>query len=289
MEEVVAGLQQRLAENGDDPEGWLILGRTLKTMQRYAEAETALGNAYRLLPDNPMVMVELAETRLFASGQRQISAADRQLLETAIAIDPQQQKGLWLLGIAATQQGDDVKAVEVWQKLLVQLDPASDAAQTVTQQIETAQARLGQPVAAVSEKTSPGQPVATVSEDTGPVQDTASGFEIPVSITLAEELGGRLPGNATLFVFIHPAGARGMPLAVKRSAVTGFPVAVQFSDADMLQPGAALENFEQLDISARISMSGIANRASGDYQSVTTTFATNSQKAIALHIDQRVP
>ena len=60
MDELVANLQQRMEENPDDPEGWLILGRSLKTMQRYAEAETALSNAYRLLPDNALVMVELA-------------------------------------------------------------------------------------------------------------------------------------------------------------------------------------------------------------------------------------
>ena len=53
MDELVASLQQRMAENPDDPEGWLILGRSLKTMQRYAEAETALTNANRLVPDNP--------------------------------------------------------------------------------------------------------------------------------------------------------------------------------------------------------------------------------------------
>ena len=132
MNEMVAQLQQRMTENPDDPEGWVILGRSLKTMQRYAEAVTALTNANRLTPDTPLIMVELAEATLFASGKPEITADVRQLIEAALAIDPQQQKGLWLLGMAAASDGDEAQAIAVWQRLLSLLDPASGAAGTVT-------------------------------------------------------------------------------------------------------------------------------------------------------------
>jgi cytochrome c-type biogenesis protein CcmH len=272
MDQMVAQLQQRMAENPDDPEGWLILGRSLKTMQRYPEAVTALANANRLVPDTPMIMVELAEATLFASGQPQISPEARRLIESAVAIDPQQQKGLWLLGMAAAQEGDETQAIAVWQKLLSQLDPASGAAQSVTQQIEMAQARLGQ---AAPEVATP--------------EVAAAEFGIPVTITIAEELAGALPGNAALFVFIHPAGAAGMPLAVKRLAANGFPLSLHFSDADLLRPGMSLEDFEKLDISARISMTGTANIAPGDYQASRISLDTKAITEIALHLDQRVP
>ena len=80
MEDMVAQLQQRMAENPEDPEGWLILGRSLKSMQRYPEAVTALTNANRLVPDTPMIMIELAEARLFASGRAQISPESKLLI-----------------------------------------------------------------------------------------------------------------------------------------------------------------------------------------------------------------
>jgi cytochrome c-type biogenesis protein CcmH len=266
MIDMVAKLQQRMDENPDDPEGWIILGRSLKTMQRYDEAETALTNANRLLPDNPLIMVELAEARLFKSGKPEITAENRQLIEAALKIDPQQQKALWLLGMAAAQDGDEEYAIKVWQRLQSQLDPASGAARTVAQQIEMAQVRLGQPVA---------QP--------------AAGGEIPVTISIADDLNNAIPNNAVLFVFIHPAGTRGMPLAVKRLTAQGFPISLNFSDADLLRPETSLESFDQLDISARISMSGVANSASGDLQASLVTLDTKSVSAIALHLDQRVP
>ncbi len=267
MEEMVAGLQQRMNENPDDPEGWVILGRSLKTMQRYGEAETALRNAYRLMPDNAMVMVELAETSLFASGRPQVSDEMRQLLEAALKIDPQQQKGLWLLGMAAAQDGDHEKAVSIWQRLLDLLDPASGAAQTVTQQIEMSQEKGG----------------------LARTEESFSGFELPVNITLADELAGTLPASSTLFVFMHPAGQKGMPLAVKRISPPHFPFSMSFSNNDLLRPDTSLDEYPALDISARISMTGVANIASGDYQANAIKFDINVVQEIALHIDQRVP
>jgi cytochrome c-type biogenesis protein CcmH len=272
MDEMVASLQKRMEENPDDPEGWVILGRTLKTMQRYAEAETALRNANRLLPDNALVMVELAEASLFASGSPQVSDEMRQLLEAALKIDPQQQKGLWLLGMAAAQDGDHAKAVSIWQQLLGLLDPASGAAQTVSQQIEMSREKGG---------------LASAAQDE-PVE-SFTGFELPVDITLADDLAGPLPANSILFVFMHPAGQKGMPLAVKRIPSPRFPLSTSFSNKDLLQPGTSLNEYPELDISARISMSGIANIASGDYQATTFKFDTNVVQEIALHIGQRVP
>jgi cytochrome c-type biogenesis protein CcmH len=272
MNDMVAKLQQRMAENPNDPDGWLILGRTLKTMKRYKEAATALANANRLIPNTPLIMIELVEARLFESGRPQMPAESRAMLEAALKIDMEQQKGLWLLGMAAAQDGDDALAITVWKKLLSLLEPASGTAESLTQQIEMAQTRLGQPVTEVA--------VAEV---------TAAEFGIPVTVTIADDLAGTIAPTASLFVFIHPAGTAGMPLAVKRLAATGFPLSLNFNDADLLRPGNSLENFEQLDISARISMSGTANKAPGDYQANLATLNTKAVTEIALHLDQRVP
>jgi cytochrome c-type biogenesis protein CcmH len=272
MVEMVANLQKRMEENPDDPEGWVILGRSLKTMQRYAEAETALRNANRLLPDNALVMVELAEASLFASGKPQVNDEMRQLIEAALKIDPQQQKGLWLLGMAAAQDGDHAKAVSIWQQLLGLLDPTSGAAQTVTQQIEMSREKGG---------------LASTGQDE--TVESFTGFELPVNVTLADDLAGPLPANSKLFIYMHPAGQKGMPLAVKRIASPNFPLSIAFSNKDLLRPGTSLDEYPALDISARISMTGVAGIASGDYQSNTVEFDTNVVQEIALHISQRVP
>lgn len=294
MDELIASLQQRMAENPDDPEGWLILGRSLKSMQRYQEALSALSNAYRLLPDNPLVMIELAEAQLFASNQADIGPEARQLIDSALAIDPQLQKALWLRGMVAAQDGDEAQAIETWQKLLGLLDPASAGAQSVKQQIEMAQARLGEagtgPITSEAVSSEPAAPKPAVSETTAAATPTSvADGGIPVNVTIADDLHATMPGNAILFVFIHPAGARGMPLAVKRLAAGGFPLALNFTDADLLRPEMSLKDFEELDISARVSMVGNVVTAPGDYQANIVTVDTKAITAIALHLDQRVP
>jgi len=284
---MVAQLQQRMVENPEDVEGWLILGRTLKTMQRYAEAEAALTNANRLVPGTPIIMIELAEAKLFASGSPQVPAQAKQLIESALAIDPQQPKGLWLLGMVAVQQGDDAQAIETWQSLLDQLDPTSGPGQAVSEQINLAKTRMEQ----IGEQVAGSETQLTEIDnaEAPEVVPTAVVSGIPVTIGIADEFANSVPANATLFVFIHPAGTAGMPLAVKRMAARGFPISLNFTDADLLRPGTSLQDFEQLDISARISISGIANRAPGDYQANKVTLQTKAVRTIALTLDQRVP
>jgi cytochrome c-type biogenesis protein CcmH len=295
MDELIASLQQRMNENPDDPEGWLILGRSLKTMQRYAEAEDALSNANRLVPDNPSIMVELAETMLFNSGEPEVSPEARQLIESALAIDPNQQKGLWIMGMASAQAGDDTQAISYWTRLQEQLDPASGPFQAVTQQIEAAQTKMGIPVSASTGTAVAESSIESPSAEMPPMAKPVAGeaadgvFGIPATLTIGDGLEGPYPASATLFIFIHPAGAAGMPLAVKRLAPQGFPMSLTFTDADLLQPGGSLQAFELLDISARISMTGVANIASGDIQANRVTVNTKNVSAIDLHLDQRVP
>jgi hypothetical protein len=120
-------------------------------------------------------------------------------------------------------------------------------------------------------------------------ETTPGEFGIPATISIGDDLAENFPASATLFIFIHPAGAAGMPLAVKRLAPQGFPMSLTFTDADLLQPGGSLQAIELLDISARISMTGIANIASGDIQANRVTVNTKNVTAIDLHLDQRVP
>ena len=99
MDAMVASLRAKLTESPEHLEGWLLLSKTLKTMQRYPEALEALETAYRIAPDNPpYVAVELIEARIFSSGQGRIDNEMVTVLEEAVARDPSQQKGLVAAG-----------------------------------------------------------------------------------------------------------------------------------------------------------------------------------------------
>ena len=284
IDDLLVQLQQSLAEDPNNPEGWLILGRSLKSMQRYPEALNALERANELLPASPAIMVELAEAKLFASGNPTMGGDIRQLLESAISLDPQQQKGLWLLGMASAQSGDFEAAIAHWTTLQGMMDPASNAAMTVAQQIANAQSQLNSGTSMAAQT---GQNNGVMGSAPSNV-DTASDNAFTIDINLGEDLSPP-PANAVLFVFVHPSGQRGMPLAVKRIQAPEFPMSITLTDADALRPGTSLSDHAELDISARVSLSGVANSASGDYQANVATVASDSETTIALNLDQRVP
>lgn len=282
IDELLAQLQQSLAEDPNNPEGWLILGRSLKSMQRYPEALDAIERANELLPGSPAIMVELAEAKLFASGNPVMGPDIRQLLESAVSLDPQQQKGLWLLGMAAAQRGDFQDAIEYWTSLQAMMDPASNAAMTVVQQIANAKNQLAGGAGA------DGPTQQSVSAATSSPANTQTSPAIAITIDLGEDLPPP-PASAVLFVFVHPSGERGMPLAVQRIQAPAFPMSINLSDADTLRPGTSLSDHAELDISARVSLSGVANSASGDYQANVATVESDTETTIALNLDQRVP
>ena len=65
IDAMIDGLRGRLTERQEDLDGWILLARTLKATQRFEEAAEALETANRISPDNPQVLVDLVETRIF--------------------------------------------------------------------------------------------------------------------------------------------------------------------------------------------------------------------------------
>jgi cytochrome c-type biogenesis protein CcmH len=136
-----------------------------------------------LAPDQPLVQVELVEARLFVSGDPRITPEMVATLEQAVSAEPTLQKGLWLLGIAAAQQGDDVRALEWWEKLRAQIEPGSQIEQSVLEQMDQARVRLG--------KTS--QPAVTPPMAAAPV--TTAGGKLRSRLAIGFAAGDGTAGN----------------------------------------------------------------------------------------------
>ncbi|MDX1556819.1 MAG: hypothetical protein R3212_12385 [Xanthomonadales bacterium] len=265
---LVDDLRSRLSERPEDLEGWLLLGRSLKSLQRFGEARDALETANRIAPNTPQVMVELAEARLFASGQQSLDDASRAMLESAVDMDSSLQKGVWLLGIDAAQRGDDQAAIAYWERLLVLLGPGSEVAPAVQEQVNLARSRLG-----------------LASE---PVTGEASEWPgIEVAVDLADEassaLPETLPDSAVLFVIARGEGQNaGPPLGVVRIDQPQFPVDLNINDSHAMIPQSRLSGQPALRIVARLSMSGQPGANEGDWQSDPVDVPSNHAEPVQL-------
>jgi len=288
IDTMINGLRARLAESPEHLEGWLLLARTLKTTQRYPEALEALQTAQRIAPDDPTVMVELAEARVFVSADGQFDGDSIALLERAVELDPQQQKGLWLLGIAAAQRGDQEGAIARWEVLLAQLEPGSGVAQSVQNQINEANASLGRSTVAAEPF---GAPMASAAQEPTPTESTgdSSWQGTPVRIAASEEARAKIPTGATLFVVIRgPGPAVGPPLGVRRVVDPILPLDITISDSDSMLKERKISLESEVQLQARISLSGSPAAASGDWQSAPVLVSLGAADTVELILDQQI-
>ena len=143
MESALAGLEQRLRDEPANIDGWLLLARSYRSLERFEDMLRATSSAYALSPAQPEVLVEHAEALALTSPDRRLAGRPRELVEQALALDASQQKGLWLLGIARQQDGDAAGAAETWTRLRGLLPEGDPVVARLDEQIAAARQRAG--------------------------------------------------------------------------------------------------------------------------------------------------
>ncbi|MGZ5008164.1 MAG: c-type cytochrome biogenesis protein CcmI [Methylobacter sp.] len=248
IKSMVDGLAQRLQKQPDDALGWTMLGRSYKYLQQYAKAVDAFEHAYKLLGDQPEIMLLYADALAFANNE-QLAGLPSELVFKALAMEPNNVTGLWLGGMAKAQAGDYAVAMDLWKKLEAQLPAGSEAQQQIQGLLTNLAAQLPEGTAAQVE-VKPVQPAKAVSID--------------IQVSLAPELQKSASPNDTVFIYAQALSGPKMPLAIVRKQVSELPLTVSLTDAMAMMPNMKLSNFEQVKLLARISKSGAAMQQSGD-------------------------
>jgi cytochrome c-type biogenesis protein CcmH len=300
--QATAELRAKLQSSPDHPEGWLLLGQAYTAMNRPADARDAYGYALKLKPDDPDIMVAYAGADVQASDDHRIEGQSRKLLERAVALAPDHQRGLWLLGISDYQLGHFDDALAHWKHLLTLLQPGSGVANAVNGQIAMAQARAdgktqaqAETIAqAVAAQAAPPQQAPAAATDVnaeagaskaGP-SAAATSVALQVQVKLDPKLAGKVSPGDTLFVYARAINGPPMPLAVARLKASALPTSVTLTDAMAMTPQLKLSAFPRVQVSARISKSGNAMPQAGDLEAQPAQVATDAKQPVALTIDR---
>lgn len=280
LDTLLEGLRTRLAETPDDPPGWALLARGYRSVGRIADAADAYARAIALAPTDADLMVEGAETLALSRPDRSLAGEPKALLARALGIAPEHQRGLWLLGIAHAQAGEFEPAISTWTRLSGLLEPGSEVATAVAEQITQARQRLGGDDAEAGPEPGPAEAPASIA---APV--TEEPVEVPqapsapataadigtltVIVDLDPSLAARVPEGATLFVFARAAEGPRVPLAIARLPATGFPLTVRLDDSNAMVAGMTLSSQPRVVVGARISASGNATPQPGDLEALS--------------------
>ena len=276
MDAAIGSLRAKLEKNPGDADGWLLLGRAYQSVGRNDEGGKAFQKAYELAPDRPAIEIAYAESLALTSTTRRIDGKPLQMIHHAMKSDPENQDGLWLIGMSDYQNGRYAEAIVSWEKIRKQLGPDSDVLESVNNMIGDAQAHLR------------GEPVADAATGAA-VAATAGGPRMQVRVALAKKREGQASPGDTVFVFAKAAGGPPTPLAIRRLQASDLPATIELTDADAMVPEMRLSKFKRITVTARISKSGDASPKPGDLQSAAIDADTGQSGPIDISIDQVVP
>jgi cytochrome c-type biogenesis protein CcmH len=257
IEAMVAKLATRMRERPDDPAGWRLLARAYTAMGRYADAVAAFVEAARRSPEDASLLADWADA--LAMQKQSLQGEPSQLVERALALDPNHPKALSLAATAALERKDYDGAIAQWRRLKMQFPPGSAEVGEVDAMIAEAEAaKRGGPAAAAALSAADG--AAKREASAAAIDDTA----ITGRVSLDPRLRDRTAAGDAVFVFARAADGPRMPLAVARTTAGALPYAFRLDDSMAMTPQARLSAAGEVIVEARVSKSGSATPAPGD-------------------------
>jgi cytochrome c-type biogenesis protein CcmH len=271
VQQAIDELRNHLAKQPGDLQGWMLLAQTSTMQHDPIAARDAYDHVLKLNANNAEAMVGWAEADSMLRDDHRIEGRALDLLKRAVLLQPDSQRGLWLLGISDFQRGQYHDAAATWRLLQPQLEPGSQVAQAVAQQIAAADARAG------------GAPAGASSEATAA---TAQGPALQVQVSLAPALKNKLAAGDTLFVYARAENGPPMPLAVAKLDASQLPTSVTLTDAMAMTPAMKLSSVPRVFVGARITHSGQPIAQPGDLEGDAGIVAVDSKTPITVNIDK---
>ena len=275
MQEAVSSLQARLQSNPEDSAGWKMLGRTQMTLGDFAGAAESYEKAMDLEEARvAQTLVDLA-IAIMNRDQAPIEGRTASLIDSALALEPNNPAALFYSGVSAANRGDTDTAAERWE-ILLGLNPPENIRAILVQRI--------------AEWRGEEAPAAMPAEDqvSAPEQAVPDDAVESARVALSDEAIAAINTDASVFIIARDPAAPSPPIAVTRRMLSELPAVVSLTDAQSMVEGRNLSAFAELEILARVSLSGGPAAASGDWFG-SRLVRPSETRSINLTIDQQVP
>jgi cytochrome c-type biogenesis protein CcmH len=122
LDNLVAQVEAHLEKNPTDGRGWNVLAPVLARLGRYDEAVRAYRSSITYIGDSAGRRADLGEALAGAAGGV-VTAEAKAEFEHAVALDPNEVKASYFLGLAAEQDGRSAEASSIWGAMLAKAPP----------------------------------------------------------------------------------------------------------------------------------------------------------------------
>lgn len=114
---LIEQLSERLREDPDSTEGWILLARSYRQMDRVGEAVSAYRRALATGGvEDPTVYAEFGDTLIAANGGT-VPPEAIEVFRAVLRADRQEPRARFYLGLARAQAGDTTDAIAIWRDL----------------------------------------------------------------------------------------------------------------------------------------------------------------------------
>lgn len=317
----VARLAERLQSQPDNDEGWFLLAQSYMNLELYERASGAFRHLLDRYPTDPDLATYYAEALFLADG-RQISPRVDEAIMKTLALDPGNITMLEIRGMDAFARGELAEARASFTRALAS-NPEPARASLLEQAIARIDTMPGAPQVTESpagtqaegarvQQENPGQALAATGETrsgatrsgetrsgetrsgetrSGATRSDATRSGETRSLNVLVEVGDTVDVgmDTPVFVFARAVTGPPMPLAVARLSRRDLPTLVQLDESMAMMPGMGLANFDQVQVVARISMSGIANAGPDDFEARSAAIDLSTPNpVIKLRVDSRI-
>ena len=260
-------LAEKLQDKPDNLQGWVMLGRTYRTLENFDAALRAYDSALKLSADDDLKLERIEVIAMQRQGQ--FEGEPWNVIREVLQRDPQHFGALLTAGSASYAEGKFADALKYWEQARKPLDANNPDLQGLESAIATVRERLGMPPA----KAAPA---------------AASGLSVTGQVNLSASLKSKASPNDVVFIYATPANGDRMPLAIFKTTVSQLPFNFTLDDSTAMAPDRKLSAAGEVMVKVRVTKSGNAMPQSGDLSGSLGPVKVGA-KGLKLEIKDQIP
>jgi len=286
--QMAESLAQKLNDKPDNLQGWVMLGRTYRTLEKFDASVQAYDRALKLSADDDLKLERVEVLAMKSQGN--FEGEPWNVIRDILQRDPQNYGALLMAGSASYSHEKYADALKYWQQARKPLAADNPDVPGLDEAIASVQQKLGMPAQVA--KGPSAQINATQSAASAPTANTSgaasNGLTVSGQVSIAEALKGKVKPSDVVFIYATPANGERMPLAIFKTTVAQLPLAFTLDDSTAMTPERKLSGAGEVLVKVRVSKSGNAMPQSGDLAGTLGPVKVGA-KGLKLEIKDQIP
>lgn len=281
MDELFRVAEERLKAQPNDAKGWYLLARARASVGQFDAAMKDYEKLVALTPTDADAWADFADAAAGAA-QGKMAGKPIELISKALALDPKQPKALLLRGTHEIQTNDLVAAEKTFTLAKTVIDPSTGFAQIADNALKDIAARRA--------GVSPAIASASPAGDSAALSPPAALAALTLTLSDEAKRAAAASANAAVFIIVRPVDRdTGPPLAAKKvaaSTLTAAPITLAASDA--MIGGSGLAAGTEVNIEARLSITGQPQAQPGDFRSAKQRMKLGADAKATLAVSEKI-